>query len=142
MKAAEARRIAEKQAPIVKREQRDFEARQAAEKKAKEHAKRKKWREEFEASVRQSIEYAVKYGKTETSVAIDNYSSLDAYEELFEFKDDMKLVIQHLKRDGYTVVLTTHSYEVDDTAAYMNSGGECGSSEPYWTTDVVLKVSW
>lgn len=30
---------------------------------------------------------------------------------------------------------------VDDTAAYLNSGGECGCSEPYASTKVLLRVS-
>jgi hypothetical protein len=148
MKAADARKLAEKNAPIVAKQQREFKARQAAQKKAKERAERKVWRETFERDVRANIRYAVEDGETEILKPIyvgdsrTTYSSFKVYEQLFEYKSDMKLVIRHLKKDGYEAKLGTHSYKVDDRVAYINSGGECGSERVYWTTDVVLKVSW
>jgi hypothetical protein len=54
----------------------------------------------------------------------------------------VKLVLAKLRRDGYKCVVTGESTEHDDSAAYMNSGGECGSETPYWTRDTVLTISW
>ena len=84
MKATEARKLAEENAPIVACAERAAKAKQAAEKKALEHTKRKKWREDFEAEVHANINYAVRNGKTECRIGIQNYSSLKSYENLFE----------------------------------------------------------
>lgn len=54
----------------------------------------------------------------------------------------VKLVLAKLRRDGYTCVITGDSVEHDESAAYMNSGGECGSETPYWTRDTILTISW
>jgi hypothetical protein len=150
MKAAEARTQAKINAPIIAKRKLDFEAQEAARKKAIEHAKRKAWRVKFEEHVRHDIENAVKVGETECLSAIystfeypwHTYSDFKQYETFFEYKEDVKLVQRKLKKDGYTTELERNSYEVDDRAAYLNSGGECGSEETYWTADIVLKVSW
>lgn len=150
MKAAEASVLANKNAPVVAKRRQDFEAKEAATKKAIRHAERKAWRDKFEEIVRGNITSAVNNGKTESMTGISNtlkypfhtFSDFKQYETFFEYKEDVKLVIRHLKRDGYEAVLYMHSYEVDDRAAYMNSGGECGSETVYWDSDIVLKVNW
>lgn len=54
----------------------------------------------------------------------------------------VKLVIAKLRRDGYNCVVTGENTHHDDSAAYLNSGGECGSETPYYTRDTVLTISW
>ena len=54
----------------------------------------------------------------------------------------VKLVIAKLRRDGYKCFVTGESTCHDDSAAYMNSGGECGSETPYYTRDTFLKITW
>ena len=148
MKAKEARKLAEKNAPIIAKKQKDFAAKKAAKAKAKKLAEGKKWRRDFAAVVKGDIIRAVERGKSSCTVIICDppspygYRSLDAYKEYFEFKNDLNLIMRGLRKDGFEVGVTSRSYEVDDTAAYMNSGGECGSEEPYWTTDIVLEINW
>jgi hypothetical protein len=54
----------------------------------------------------------------------------------------VKLVLAKLRRDGYKCVVTGENIEHDDSAAYLNSGGECGSETPYWTRDTILTITW
>ena len=54
----------------------------------------------------------------------------------------VKIVLAKLKRDGYKCEISGESTEHDDSAAYMNSGGECGSETPYWTRNTILTIKW
>lgn len=54
----------------------------------------------------------------------------------------VKLVLAKLRKDGYKCVVVGESVEHDDSSAYMNSGGECGSEKPYWTRNTILTISW
>ena len=54
----------------------------------------------------------------------------------------VKLVLAKLRRDGYKCAVTGENVEHDDSAAYQNSGGECGSEEPYYTSDTILTIKW
>src|SRR5208282_2132607 len=54
----------------------------------------------------------------------------------------VKLVLAKLRRDGYKCTIEGENIEHDDSAAYMNSGGECGSEEPYSTSDTILTIKW
>lgn len=54
----------------------------------------------------------------------------------------VKTVLTKLRRDGYKCAITDVSVEHDESAAYLNSGGECGSETPYYTRDTILTISW
>jgi len=54
----------------------------------------------------------------------------------------VKLVLTRLRRDGYKCVVTGENVEHDDSAAYLNSGGECGSEDTYYTRDTILTIKW
>jgi hypothetical protein len=54
----------------------------------------------------------------------------------------VKLVLTKLRRDGYKCTIEGEDVEHDDSAAYMNSGGECGSRTPYWTRNTILTIKW
>lgn len=54
----------------------------------------------------------------------------------------VKLVLAKLRRDGYKCIIEGESIMHDDSAAYMNSGGECGSETPYYTRDTTLTIKW
>jgi hypothetical protein len=54
----------------------------------------------------------------------------------------VKLVLTKLRRDGYKCTIEGENVEHDDSAAYMNSGGECGSETPYWTRNTILTIKW
>lgn len=54
----------------------------------------------------------------------------------------VKLVLAKLRRDGYKCTIEGESVEHDESAAYMNSGGECGSETPYYTRDTTLTIKW
>ena len=50
--------------------------------------------------------------------------------------------MRRLRRDGYKAEIEYTAREIDDTGAYLNSGGECGSDKPYWVDEIRLVVSW
>lgn len=54
----------------------------------------------------------------------------------------VKTVLAKLRRDGYKCEVTDKNTHHDDSAAYLNSGGECGSETPYYTRDTILTISW
>lgn len=54
----------------------------------------------------------------------------------------VKLVLTKLRRDGYKCTIEGENVEHDDSAAYLNSGGECGSEEIYYTSDTILTIKW
>lgn len=59
-----------------------------------------------------------------------------------KYKKEIKRIVEKLRRDGFTVVVEGRQIEHDESVAYLNSGGECGSETPYYTDDTVLEVSW
>jgi hypothetical protein len=146
MKAAEARKLAEENAPVIAKQQADEEKKRLAEEKKKDTLKHVEWRKNFDLRCRQDITWAVKNGKTETYLSpttdyIRN-QHLDEFVKEFEFMDDINKVIKDLKKDGYTAVLSRRDFEVDGRIAYLNSGGECGSERVYWDSDIVLRIKW
>jgi hypothetical protein len=54
----------------------------------------------------------------------------------------VKIVLAKLRRDGYKCEVTGENTHHDDSAAYLNSGGECGSETPYYTRDTILTIKW
>jgi hypothetical protein len=54
----------------------------------------------------------------------------------------VKLVLTKLRRDGYKCTVEGENVQHDDSAAYLNSGGECGSEETYYTRDTILTIKW
>lgn len=54
----------------------------------------------------------------------------------------VKVVLAKLSKDGYKWKIEGESVCHDDSAAYLNSGGECGSETPYYTRNTTLTISW
>ena len=54
----------------------------------------------------------------------------------------LKTALARIARDGYKWEIDDVSTTHDDSAAYLNSGGECGSETPYYTRDTELTISW
>jgi pyruvate-formate lyase-activating enzyme len=148
MKAATARAASERaaEAPRIKREK-ESEERRFRDKKAKS----KKHKDFYASLLRHiyaSIDYTVKDGKksiSRTLVSEHWVSDKSVYGDFFkrfEFAKEVKLVLRKLHKDGYKAVIEGRCVEHDTSAAYMNSGGECGSETPYHTYDSILVVSW
>jgi hypothetical protein len=118
----------------------------------------------IEEKFRQRIEYAVEDGKKQTTITLseDHHDTLRGqYKYLPQRKDGgyyhawgegylkyaawgkyVKLVLTKLRRDGYKCTIEGENVEHDDSAAYLNSGGECGSEETYYTRDTILTIKW
>lgn len=143
MNAKEARIIAKQAAPKIKAAQTKFQRIEAQKAKEKEKSKHNAWRNDFEKILTKVIGSASKNGKLCASYTLeDNGKNVDTFMANFEFAKDLKQVIAKFEREDYRIELTTKSTEHDERAAYMNSGGECGSETTWWTTDVVLIISW
>lgn len=114
----------------------------------------------FAQGCRDSIKYAVEDGKKSTQIALseDNKdiaaSPASGYDYVYgenlyqdylknsKFGKEVKIVMRKLVHEGYKVEVESKSIEHDESAAYMNSGGECGSETPWWTANTYLTISW
>jgi len=117
----------------------------------------------IEAKFRERIEYAVEDGKKETTITLSSnhhdrlrgeckylpqkthgyyHAWGEGYLKYAPWGKYVKLVLAKLRRDGYKCAVTGENVEHDDSAAYLNSGGECGSEEPYYTSDTILTIKW
>ena len=149
MKAQEARVLAEKNAEAIRlKEEKEKKAAAAARKKAdiKRHAN---WREKKIEELRKYIGYRVGYGSHELTEKLHSASwhdhklyGKDKFLQNHDYGDEWKSIIEELEKDGYKVEITGEPVGHDDSVACMNSGGECGSEEPYTTYDTILKVTW
>jgi hypothetical protein len=126
---------------------------------------------QIEEKFRKRIQYAVEDGETKTTITLssdhhdilrgeykylpqrvehhydgDRQSYYHAWGEGYlkhaPWGKYVKLVLAKLKRDGYKCIVTGETTGHDDSAAYMNSGGECGSEETYYTRDTILTIKW
>jgi len=127
---------------------------------------------QIEAKFRERIEYAVEDGKKQTTITLssDGHDRLrgeckylpqktsrnyrgetehsyyhawgEGYLKYAAWGKYVKLVLTRLRHDGYKCVVTGENVEHDDSAAYLNSGGECGSEDTYYTHDTILTIKW
>ncbi len=148
MTAKESNAISQKNAHALQlKMERQAKAQTIADKKAN-ITRHKEWRERFVKELRQYIESATTYGRNEatktmhSSTSSDLFYGEDSFLTNFEYASEFKSVITELEKDGYTITLIGRCVEHDESVAYMNSGGECGSETSYWTYDTILTVSW
>lgn len=169
MKAAEARTTANavKRAEEAEKTRKHLERRAALKKSIP--AMRVERIIKIEKQFRDRIKWAVEEGERKTAIVLssDHHDSLrgeykylptrkekygsgrtwhyswgEGYLKYAPWGKYVKLVLTKLRRDGYACVIEAKSIQHDDSAAYLNSGGECGSETPYWTQDTVLTISW
>ena len=146
MKAQEALKKSQKNAEVI---------RLAEEKEARENAKKNKLKSEkahetfyqnFLKKVQRQIGFSVEYGNKSLKETLLEGTRWDPVYQDFLGKHpygaEYKRLLCKLHRDGYKADIVQTATRHDTSAAYMNSGGECGSEEPYWTDDIELQVSW
>jgi hypothetical protein len=98
--------------------------------------------------LKQRIKTAADYGKQSITHDLqENCGSLvsarpEEFLKRFEFRDELLKVINKLKKEGYQAEIQGKVTSHDESVAYMNSGGECGRNDIYYTHDVVLEVQW
>jgi hypothetical protein len=147
MKASEARQQSETNAKILAAEEEKAARAKAAAAKKADKAKHKKWYEDYRKSVRYSIESAVKYGSNKIERTLHSASShtnlhyVDFF-KAYEYIAELKKIMKELEDDGFDAKVVERYVEHDESIAYMNSGGECGSQTPYYTYDNILIVKW
>lgn len=123
--------------------------------KKRVNAIEEKFRERIEGAVRygsRGTEYLLSENNTDQLVSLlkkDTYASGQYREGISgdyfgkaAYGKEVKLAIANLRHDGYKIALETRRVEHDESAAYMNSGGECGSETPYHTDDNILVIKW
>lgn len=141
-------------ARLAKEKEIDRKKKRVSEKKSRNTAKIK-FLQEFAEDCRDRIRSAVGDGEKSTKILLSqNNQDYAAGEHVYaeglyqdylknaKFGKEVKVVMAKLRREGYKVEVESRSTEHDDSAAYMNSGGECGSETPWWTSDTVLVISW
>ena len=146
IKAAEAAAESERRARGLeakrRRDERDAELRR----KQKARAANRKFLDDLRRDVRMYIDAAVEGGRREARYTLSSGDRALCGEAAWMKGSghgrQLRTLLRELAADGYKTAVEGVSTEHDDSAAYLNSGGECGSEEPYWTQDTVLKVAW
>ncbi len=114
------------------------------EKQAELEAKREKL--EYKKSITKEtfngINAAVKLGMFTRQFVLQENWSKSLNNNCFKFDDVIKELMLDLKSKGYDVYYGPNEVCHDTSDAYMNSGGEYGSSTPRYSTTLELIVSW
>lgn len=101
-----------------------------------------KFLEKLEHQIDKEIKFAIKSGKFNIQIILDEHWNFKFDTHCFEFHDVVNKLVEELRAAKYQVDYGPGSILCDTTAAYMNSGGECGRSEPYYIDVLALNVSW
>lgn len=96
----------------------------------------------LENQIDEEIKFAIKNGKFNIQIILDEHWNFKFDTHCFEFHDVVNKLVEELRAAKYQVDYGPGSILCDTTAAYMNSGGECGSSTPYYSDVLALNVSW
>ena len=150
MRAAEARALAETNAERIAREKASESAKRKVQRAAAEEKKRKEYYAKTLEDIQWRIDIHINDGETKIEdyrLSTENFSDgplagEQKFFKNFEFAAELKKIIAKLRRDGYKVTVKEGSVQHDDSAAYLNSGGECGSETPYYMYHTWLEISW
>ncbi len=114
------------------------------EKQAELEAKREKlkYKTSITKEIFNGINDAVKLGMFTRQFVLQENWSKSLNNNCFKFDDVIKELMLDLKSNGYDVYYGPNEVYHDTSDAYMNSGGECGSSTPRYSTTLELIVSW
>jgi hypothetical protein len=88
------------------------------------------------------INYSIKNGKLSAEVILQENWNFKFETKCFKFDSVIKELVEELKFQQYDVYYGKDSVYHDTSFDYMNSGGECGSSEPYYTDVLGLRIKW
>lgn len=88
------------------------------------------------------INRAIKNGELNTEVILQEHWNFRFETKCFKFDSVIKELVEELKSQTYDVDYGPNKIYHDTTSDYMNSGGECGSSEPYYTDVLSLYIKW
>lgn len=148
MKAAEARELSEKNAETLRVKMESEQRETARKRKEEEEQKHAKFYADLLKYIRERIGYAVAMGYKSVDRTLDSSqwpkegSVYSDFFGKFPYAAEVKRVIVRLEKDGYTARVVGECVTHDDSAAYLNSGGECGSETPWNSYDSILRVSW
>jgi len=143
MTAKEALMLSEKNAQdIAEQKRKDAEIAAAlAERELK--LRRQKWQQHLESDLRRSIEWAVQNGRRKVEHTLDSRQTHDhSSPEYSDYASELNAVMENLQNDGYAANIQVKTVVHDESGAYMNSGGECGSETPWYTNDTTLVIQW
>lgn len=107
--------------------------------------KKKKSLEFYESlsqNIRERIKMAIKNGESSISIVLQEPWNRKFPLDSFEHNDTVKGIIEELRAKGYEIWYGYDSIYCDTTVDYMNSGGECGRSTPYYKEILALNVNW
>ena len=150
MRASEARALAETNAERIARKEAEESAKRKIQRATAWERRRKEYYAKTLENIKWHIDAYIKDGETKIedyrlSTENDSDGLLAGEQKFFknfEFAVELKKIIAKLRRDGYKVTVKAGSVQHDDSAAYLNSGGECGSETPYYMYHTWLEISW
>lgn len=144
MTAIEAKKLSKKNAIKIAKQNRIEQCKQKKEETKKFKENRKAFYDKWISKINLKIDFAVADGHNRVEVDMEEDIRLTngIYLQGEEYKETLNKIKKELEKNGFSVDIGNHGRMVDTTAAYMNSGGECGRSEPYWTKIFSIIVSW
>lgn len=153
MNAKEAAKLAELNAAKLAKERAIREQKEAEAVRKKERDKHQKWFDETLKEIKTRIKYYVKNGERKLEHTIDpeiHYNFVDEADKLcsygdrknFEFMAEAKKIVIALQLENYKASIDIIEKSEDGSAAYMNSGGECGFEGVRWYKNLVIIVKW
>lgn len=141
MTAAEARTQSVINAAQIKADEAIEAARQAESTRMAKAEAAVAWHHKQSEEIALLIQHGINYGRNTISVTIKSRNDVCSPYN-FDYARELDSIVSYFIGMGYTVRIDDKYVIHDESAAYLNSGGECGSDKPYSTYDTILSVSW
>lgn len=110
--------------------------------KQKKESENSEYKKFITKKVVDEINNSIKNGELSIGVILQEPWNFGFDTKRFKFDDVIKKLVEELKLSNYDVYYGKDTVYHDTTFDYMNSGGECGSSTPYYTDVLSLRVKW
>ena len=107
-----------------------------------EDEKKLQYKKTISKEIIDEINRAIKNGKLSVTYILQENWNRKFDTKSFEYNDVIEKFVSELRDKQYTVFYGNDSVYHDTTFDYMNSGGECGSSTPYYTDVLSLRIMW
>ena len=145
MNAKEAAKLAEQNAAKLAAEAARRRQKGAKAVLKKINDKHQKWFDEHMARIKNRISQYVEYGERKLEYTIDSnihYNFVSEAYKNFEFMNEAKKIVITLQLEDYKASIDVIEKSEDGSAAYMNSGGECGFEGVRYYKNLEIIVKW
>lgn len=97
---------------------------------------------DISTQIRENIKTAIEIGEKHISIVLKDNFSRHLAKESFEFYPIIEKIMKFYSDQGYVCDCDKGQLYHDTSFEYLNSGGECGSSTPYYSDALYLTIDW